>query len=51
MESTAEPGKIQVTADVYDRLKDDYLLEKRGNILIKGEREITTYWLLGNKLA
>ncbi len=51
IESTAEPGKIQVTADVYDRLKDDYLLEKRGNILIKGEREITTYWLKGNKLA
>lgn len=46
MESAGVPGKTQVTADTYERLKDQFVLEKRGTIPIKGKGEMTTYWLL-----
>ncbi len=49
MESSGEPGKIHVTEAVYERLKDLYLLEKRGKIRIKGKGEMTTYWLISRK--
>ncbi|NET62853.1 MAG: adenylate/guanylate cyclase domain-containing protein, partial [Symploca sp. SIO2E6] len=47
MESSGKPGCIQVTAATYDFLKDKYLLEKRGAIMVKGKGEMTTYWLKG----
>lgn len=50
MESTGEPGKIQVTEVVYEKLKDCYLLEKRGTVEIKGKGEMVTYWLLGRRV-
>ncbi|NES18598.1 MAG: PAS domain S-box protein [Symploca sp. SIO3E6] len=46
MESSGVAGKIQVTAATYERLKDKFVLEKRGDILIKGKGEMTTYWLI-----
>ncbi|NEP60967.1 MAG: PAS domain S-box protein [Symploca sp. SIO2G7] len=46
MESSGVAGKIQVTAATYERLKDKFILEKRGNISIKGKGKMTTYWLL-----
>ncbi len=49
MESQGEPGKIQVTQAVYDRLKDHYYLEERGVISVKGKGAMTTYWLVGKK--
>jgi class 3 adenylate cyclase len=49
MESQGLPGGIQVTAATYERLKDKYLLEKRGAITIKGKGEMITYWLTGRK--
>jgi PAS domain S-box-containing protein len=49
MESTGESGKIQVTQATYEQLKDKYLLEKRGEIEVKGKGEMTTYWLLERK--
>ncbi|NEP11948.1 MAG: PAS domain S-box protein [Symploca sp. SIO2C1] len=47
MESQGEPGSIQVSATVYERLQDKYLLEERGAIAVKGKGTMTTYWLLG----
>ncbi|MGB5960108.1 MAG: transporter substrate-binding protein [Coleofasciculaceae cyanobacterium] len=47
MESSGTPGKIQVTTATYNRLKSQYLLEKRGTIEIKGKGEMVTYWLVG----
>ncbi|WP_017715622.1 adenylate/guanylate cyclase domain-containing protein [Kamptonema formosum] len=47
MESSGEPGRIQVTAATCDRLKDKYRFEKRGAIQVKGKGEMETYWLLG----
>ena len=47
MESSGIPGKIQVTAAVYDRLKDKFLLKKRGAVEIKVKRETIVYLLVG----
>jgi class 3 adenylate cyclase len=47
MESHGLPGRIQVTQDTYERLKDDFILEKRGAIEIKGKGEMITYFLNG----
>jgi adenylate cyclase len=50
MESLGRPGKIQVTANTYKRLKHQYRFEKRGSIYVKGKGEMMTYWLVGRKL-
>jgi Adenylate cyclase, family 3 (some proteins contain HAMP domain) len=46
MESSGLPGKIQVTEATYQRLKNSYVFEKRGQIEVKGRGEMTTYWLI-----
>lgn len=45
MESSGEPGKIQVTEITYNLLKDKYTFTKRGLINVKGKGEMITYWL------
>jgi PAS domain S-box-containing protein len=47
MESHGFPGKIQVTAATYERLREEYEFEKRGTIQVKGKGEMTTYFLVG----
>ncbi|MGK7900247.1 MAG: adenylate/guanylate cyclase domain-containing protein [Hormoscilla sp.] len=49
MESSGEPGRIQVTAATHKLLLDKYLFEERGQISVKGKGEMTTYWLIGKK--
>jgi class 3 adenylate cyclase len=49
MESQGLPGKIQVTAATYELLKDNFLLERRGTLDVKGKGEMVTYWLVGRK--
>ena len=49
MESTGIPGEIQVTATVYDRLKERFDFQERGTLLIKGKGEMITYLLLGKR--
>ena len=49
METQGIAGSIQVTAATYQYLKDKYLFEKRGTILVKGRGEMITYWLKGRK--
>jgi adenylate cyclase len=49
MESLGVPGKIQVTSQTYDRLKDKYSFQPRGKILVKGKGEMMTYWLIEKK--
>jgi class 3 adenylate cyclase len=46
MESTGQAGKIQVTETVYELLKDQFKLEKRGLVDVKGKGKILTYWLV-----
>jgi adenylate cyclase len=49
MESTDSVGRIQVPEDVYLRLKDDFVLQKRGDIEIKGKGRMRTWYLIGRK--
>jgi class 3 adenylate cyclase len=47
MESHGLPDHIQVTEQVYERLRDRYVFEKRGLVEVKGKGPMTTYFLLG----
>ncbi|WP_371261592.1 adenylate/guanylate cyclase domain-containing protein [Rivularia sp. PCC 7116] len=49
MESHGLPGKIQVTEDTCKRLQHKFILEKRGEILVKGKGLMTTYLLMGSR--
>ncbi|MGB3402105.1 MAG: adenylate/guanylate cyclase domain-containing protein [Microcoleaceae cyanobacterium] len=46
MESSGEPGQIQVTETTYELLKDQFLFQSRGTISVKGRGKMKTYWLL-----
>jgi class 3 adenylate cyclase len=49
MESSGVASCIQVTETTYQKLKDKYVLIKRGTIEVKGKGEMTTYLLAGRK--
>ncbi|PPT07883.1 Adenylate cyclase [Geitlerinema sp. FC II] len=49
MESSGEPGRIQVTQATYNILKNKYILESRGTVKVKGKGEMSTYWLKGRQ--
>jgi class 3 adenylate cyclase len=49
MESTGVPGEIQVTRNVYERLKNSFEFESRGVIKVKGKGDVET-WLLRARL-
>ncbi len=46
MESNGLPGKIQVTAATYERVKEQFVFEERGQIAVKGKGTMLTYWLI-----
>ncbi|MTJ47245.1 adenylate/guanylate cyclase domain-containing protein [Dolichospermum sp. UHCC 0259] len=46
MESHGIPGKIHVSEVTYLLIKDEFQLEERGIIKIKGRGELTTYFLI-----
>ncbi len=50
MESHGLAGKIQLTEVTYEYLRDDFVLEKRGEIEVKGKGKMTTYLLQDQKL-
>lgn len=49
MESTSLPGKIQLTEKMALLLEDNFIIEQREPIEVKGIGIITTYFLLGKK--
>src|ERR1700691_4826455 len=51
MESTDSVGRIQVPEAVYERLKDDFVLQERGHIEVKGKGLMRTWYLIGRKAA
>ena len=51
MESHGTPGQIQVTASTRELLVDDFELEPRGTVTIKGKGAIETWYLIGRKAS
>lgn len=51
MESNGVPGRIQVSAATWERLRDRYDFEARGDIDVKGIGSVQAYLLLGKKSA
>ncbi len=49
MESQGIEGEIQVTENIYLRLRADYEFRPRGLIEVKGKQEMQTYLLLGRR--
>ena len=47
MESTDVEGRIQVPNDVYERLRDSFVFEERGEIDVKGKGRMHTWYLVG----
>jgi class 3 adenylate cyclase len=47
MEAYAEPSTIQVTERTYERLRQQFQLEARGTLDVKGKGEMRTFVLLG----
>jgi class 3 adenylate cyclase len=46
MESSGEAGKIQVSAEFYNYIKDDYECLHRGKVEIKGKGLMDLYFLI-----
>lgn len=49
MESSGVPGRIHVTEATYLKLRDEFELEQRPQIEVKGKGLMTTYLLVGSK--
>ena len=49
MESTGIPGSIQISAETYQMIRDDFVCEERGVVAVKGLGEMTTYLLLSRR--
>ena len=47
MESTDSVGRIQVPEDVYQRLRNDFVLQERGAVDVKGKGLMRTWYLVG----
>ena len=50
MESSGEPGKIQVSEEFYNHIKDSYECFYRGRMEIKGKGPMDLYFLIGKKI-
>jgi len=50
LETTSEPGRIHVSADLALRLQDaGFAVERRGIVDLKGKGPTETYWLVGRR--
>jgi adenylate cyclase len=47
MQTHGTPGRIQVTRSTYELLKDEFVLEARGTIEVRGKGEMETWYLVG----
>lgn len=49
MESTGEPGRIQVSREAFARLERSFVLEPRGTVEVKGKGLMRTWYLIGRR--
>ena len=49
MESHGTGGRIQITRDTYELIKEEFVCERRGMVMVKGKGEMETWYLVGTK--
>lgn len=49
MEETDTSGRIQVPQNVYERLRDEFAFEERGEVAVKGKGMMRTWFLVGHR--
>ncbi|MBI4788320.1 MAG: adenylate/guanylate cyclase domain-containing protein [Chloroflexi bacterium] len=49
MQSHGVAGKIQISPETYELIKDDFVCEPRGKLTIKGKGEMETWFLVGER--
>jgi guanylate cyclase len=49
MESHGEPGRIHITDETYQLLKEQFFCERMGSAPIKGKGEMATWYVIGEK--
>jgi adenylate cyclase len=49
MEEHGTPGDIQITRMTYQLLKDEFICKRRGTILVKGQGQMETWYLVGSR--
>ncbi len=49
MESQGTAGRIQVTRETYELLRDEFDLESRGTVPIKGKGDVEAWYLVGRR--
>jgi len=49
MESSGTAGKIQITRETYELIKDEFTCEPRGTVMVKGKGELETWYLVGHR--
>jgi guanylate cyclase len=49
MESHGTPGKIQITRETYELIKDDFICSSRGTVYVKGKGEMETWYVIRPK--
>ncbi|MDP6342895.1 MAG: adenylate/guanylate cyclase domain-containing protein, partial [Alphaproteobacteria bacterium] len=49
MESHGREGRIQITRDTYELIKDDFVCERRGLVEVKGTGDVETWFVAGAK--
>jgi adenylate cyclase len=51
METTGAVGKIQVSHETYERLKDDFVLEEFGEVEVRGKGKMPTWFLIEHRMG
>jgi Adenylate cyclase, family 3 (some proteins contain HAMP domain) len=51
LETTSEPGRIHLSADLARRLEPAFVVERRGLVDLKGKGSSETHWLVGRRDA
>ena len=49
MESHGDVGKIQVTKEIFENLKNNFIFEWRSEIEVKGKGKMETFWLIDRR--
>jgi class 3 adenylate cyclase len=49
LETTSDPGRIHLSADLARRIEAGFIVERRGMVDLKGKGSAETYWLVGRR--